>query len=72
MPANITAKIQLTDSATSLPDGTYQGLWSGYAILMTQPNGTEVCVLETVDGCRSLDGAPVVITVANGIATVEM
>jgi hypothetical protein len=68
--ANITAQVALVDSKTSLPDGTYDGLWSAYRV--TVPCEEHVVELETVEGCRSFDGVPVVVTVVSGVATVEL
>jgi hypothetical protein len=66
--ANITARIALVNPATNLPDGQYDARWSGYGVRLA---GEDEPTWETVEGCRSFDGAPVVVTVVNGVATVE-
>lgn len=73
--SNITASVALESSATTLPDGTYTGLWSAYTVhipaLDHHREGQLRAELTTVDGCRSLDGVPVTVTVASGQAVVE-
>lgn len=60
--------IALVSDATDLRDGTYEGLWSAYTIRIVTWGETRT--LTTRDGARSLDGMPVVVTVANGHAVV--
>lgn len=59
--------IALVADKIDLPDGTYAGMWSAYAVRIDGHPGVH---LETVEGVRSLDGTPVTVTVRDGRATV--
>lgn len=59
--------IVLVNANVLAEDGTYAGLWSGYEIREVSGEFT----LRTQDGCRSMDGCPVTVTVRDGIAHVE-
>lgn len=59
--------IALVNANVRAEDGTYSGLWSGYEIREVSGEFT----LRTEDGCCSMDGMPVTITVSDGLAYVE-
>ena len=50
----------------ALPDGNYNGLWSGYTIELLHDNKTYE--LSTKQGIRGMD-CPVLVSVENGIPT---
>lgn len=62
--------IALENDIINLADGIYKGLWSAYTIRFGEFGSART--LQTVDGCRSLDGMPVTVTVSNGRAIAEM
>lgn len=61
--------VQLVNAATSLPEGTYAGMWSAYTITIIGHPGID---LTTEDGISSIDGQPVTVVVTNGTATVTV
>jgi len=52
----------------ALPDGVYEGLWSGYEVHLLEQTG--YFVLHTKDGVRGID-IPVKVLVSGGVITIE-